>query len=388
MATSEVSLHCVICFEEFDLQNRTPVVLSCGHTYVCIICAKRLKRCMECREPLFWNPPRPPINHLYPHLGSHAVGTGRYSRHPRQQHQHPHRYSPGNNAQTTPPHPGSGRGISGQEKKEEVALPLPKNVVLMEMIEAKERQERLIMEAKKKRQELQKQRRKEKLEPLRREEQYSISNEKEVTLDEDQQQQQNELAAAVSTTIPTSSGSNLMDDEEETEDDDTYDDDEEVSLSLPLGDPSLNCGYAALSGRCGTYAVKDSTGLVVLSHDPNRQHYQQKHDDDEKKEQERSPLDSSLLMYDDQPRREPFTLEEGQKVQVVGVDEQGVYQLARGAGFIVATVNQLVKGKNRFCLLFFFLHKICCHDFKSSKPSIVHFHKVPILGVCIIFVFA
>jgi len=311
---------------------------------------------MECREPLFWNPPRPPINHLHPHLGSHAVGTGRYSRHPRQQHQHPHRYSPGNNAQTTPPHPGSGRGISGQEKKEEVALPLPKNVVLMEMIEAKERQERLIMEAKKKRQELLKQRREEKLERLRREEQYSISYEKEVTLDEDQQQQQQQQP----------SDSNLMDNEEETEDDDTYDDEEEVSLSLPLGDPSLNCGYAALSRTCGTYAVKDSTGLVVLSHDPNRQHYQQKHevnnkedddDDDEKKEQEKSPLDSSLLIHDDQPRREPFTLEEGQKVQVVGVDEQGVYQLARGTGFIVATVNQLVKGKNRFCSLFivFFL---------------------------------
>jgi hypothetical protein len=357
MATSEVSLHCVICFEEFDLRDRTPVVLPCGHTYVCIVCAKRLKRCMECREPLFWNPPRPPINHLHPlHLGSHAVGTGRYSRHPRQQHQHPHRYSPGNNAQTTPPHPGSGRGISGQEKKEEVAFPLPKNVVLMEMIEAKERQERLIMEAKKKRQELLKQRREEKLERLRREEQYSISYEKEVTLDEDQQQQQQQ-----------SSDSNLMDNEEETEDDDTYDDEEEVSLSLPLGDPSLNCGYAALSRTCGTYAVKDSTGLVVLSHDPNRQHYQQKHevnnkeddddDDDEKKEQEKSPLDSSLLMHDDQPRREPFTLKEGQKVQVVGVDEQGVYQLARGTGFIVATVNQLVKGKNRFCSLFivFFL---------------------------------
>ena len=42
--------------------------------------------------------------------------------------------------------------------------------------------------------------------------------------------------------------------------------------------------------------------------------------------------------------REPFSLQEGQKIQVVGVTEEGVYQLARGAGYIVATVNQLVKG--------------------------------------------
>jgi len=41
--------------------------------------------------------------------------------------------------------------------------------------------------------------------------------------------------------------------------------------------------------------------------------------------------------------REPFTIEKGQKIQVVGVDEQGVHQLARGAGYVVATVNQLVK---------------------------------------------
>ena len=50
---SPFSFHCMICFEEFDVELRFPVVLPCGHTYVCNECAKRLDKCMECRTPLF-----------------------------------------------------------------------------------------------------------------------------------------------------------------------------------------------------------------------------------------------------------------------------------------------------------------------------------------------
>lgn len=54
----------MICFEEFDPQTNYPVVLPCGHTYVCVECANRLDRCMECRTPLHMKvevtPPPPP----------------------------------------------------------------------------------------------------------------------------------------------------------------------------------------------------------------------------------------------------------------------------------------------------------------------------------------
>mmetsp|Transcript_5704 Transcript_5704/g.14245 ORF Transcript_5704/g.14245 Transcript_5704/m.14245 type:complete len:136 (+) Transcript_5704:311-718(+) len=49
---SPFSFHCMICFEEFDNETRFPVVLPCGHTYVCNVCAQRLDKCMECRTPL------------------------------------------------------------------------------------------------------------------------------------------------------------------------------------------------------------------------------------------------------------------------------------------------------------------------------------------------
>lgn len=63
MASSAFSFHCMICFEEFDPHSNYPVVLPCGHTYVCIACASRLDKCMECRMPLTMKvelPPPPP----------------------------------------------------------------------------------------------------------------------------------------------------------------------------------------------------------------------------------------------------------------------------------------------------------------------------------------
>ena len=47
------SFYCTICFEPFDPDVNYPVVLPCGHTYLCHPCASRLKRCMECRTSLF-----------------------------------------------------------------------------------------------------------------------------------------------------------------------------------------------------------------------------------------------------------------------------------------------------------------------------------------------
>ena len=49
---SPFSFHCIVCFEEFGQEERYPVVLPCGHTYVCNECANRLDKCMECRTSL------------------------------------------------------------------------------------------------------------------------------------------------------------------------------------------------------------------------------------------------------------------------------------------------------------------------------------------------
>jgi hypothetical protein len=387
-----MELHCVICYEEFDLKERPPVVLPCGHTYVCSICAKRIKICHECREPLYWNPPKQTQpQHFNNQNNIHrSPATSRYSR-------YNSRYSP-----STPPHPGGGGGNKPPEKREEVPLPCPKNVVLMEMIEAKQRQERLVTEQKEakhqkkqekllEKQRLAQQRREEKetLRLLRRqqqaEQQYGTDSQ-EIEVDIDQKNR----------------NSNLLDNSEEEEEEtdyeeysDEHDYDDEISSSsssaLPLGDPELNSGYAALSGTCGTYAVTESEGLVVLPQDPNRPKYhqqntQQQHgdeknegsqhstshfssifnnnnaDDDQDNTNGNDVVDSSdgsstntttntttttTTIRSSQSRKEPFSIAEGQKIQVVGVlesNDHGVYQLARGAGFVVATEKQLVKG--------------------------------------------
>ena len=391
-----MDLHCVICVEEFDLKERIPVVLPCGHTYICKVCVQRIKICHQCREPLYWNPPRPqqqPNNHMH-----RSPAANRYSRY-NNQHAHHNRYL---HSPSTPSHPGIGHGT----KQEEVPLPCPKNVVLMEMIEAKQRQERLMAEQKA----IKEQKRNEKLQERerkrreRREEkmmlrllhrpdstpgssrpettgtQHRGSDNQEIEVDIDQNQ--NDYFISKGNRNGNVNGGEHYHEEDEDED---YDYDDEISSSssssLPLGDPQLNSGYAALSGTCGTYAVREPEGLVVLPHDPTRPKYQnsttqqqeqlqqqqQERLSDEKKDPEtfqditrqfsslfvNKEIDTSI---DDEvgdgstPSRwskEPFSIEEGQKVQVVGVlesNEQGVYQLARGVGYVVATTKQLVKG--------------------------------------------
>jgi hypothetical protein len=96
----------MICFEEFDIESRYPVVLPCGHTYVCNQCAMRLDKCMECRISLFQIIPRGPEDQ--------QSGQLRWSR------------TPGHHARLPPQPPIKKR------------LPLPKNVVLMSLIEATE----------------------------------------------------------------------------------------------------------------------------------------------------------------------------------------------------------------------------------------------------------
>ena len=140
---AEVSLHCIICFEEFDGKERPPVVLPCGHTYVCMVCAKRLRRCMECREPLYWTPPPHPssTNKGLPVLGSPGMNTRATA---------PGRYTVSRGGRYTQ-HPLGGGTMAPPVKGDPIPLPLPKNTVLMGMMEAAERQAKLSEEARLKR---------------------------------------------------------------------------------------------------------------------------------------------------------------------------------------------------------------------------------------------
>lgn len=114
-----VPFHCCICFDEFNLSDKAPVILPCGHTYLCEPCSKRIKTCMECRTPLFWTPPpRPAPTPLTPYRNNNQ-GIHRY------RYRDPHQPA-------APPSP--------VKPQEPVALPIPKNVVLLAMLEAAERQ--------------------------------------------------------------------------------------------------------------------------------------------------------------------------------------------------------------------------------------------------------
>lgn len=260
------------------------------------------------------------------------------------------RYSP-----STPPHPVNG---ARPEKREEFPLPCPKNIVLIEMIESKERLESLVAEerAKKLLKRQEKMREKQRKVQRRR-------NEKENRHHHPDRRRPliREPSSKDSQDIEVDFDEMSLLDNDYDDDDFEFDYDDEISSSssssLPLGDPEMLSGYAALSGTCGTYTVREPEGLVVLPSDPNRVKY-----NDEKKEEssDSNANHSKIFNRDDDisfdtlgnnlrsshRSDEPFKIEEGQKLQVVGVfesNEQGVYQLARGAGFVVATAKQLVK---------------------------------------------
>ncbi|KAL7482737.1 hypothetical protein ACHAW6_008396 [Cyclotella cf. meneghiniana] len=140
MASSAFSFHCMICFEEFDPATNYPVVLPCGHTYVCVECANRLDKCMECRMPLITKIEIPASNSpLSPSMD--AAKENRYSstrsspavgRRPtyQQQQAQMQQYSRGKYSQQQQPLP----------PKQFVTqrLPLPKNAVLLSLIQASE----------------------------------------------------------------------------------------------------------------------------------------------------------------------------------------------------------------------------------------------------------
>ena len=261
----------MICFEEFDVERRYPVVLPCGHTYVCNQCADRLDKCMECRTSLVQIIPRVPGGDI----GTLVHGGGRWSSR-----------SAGAVPTGGPPQPPI--------KKR---LPLPKNVVLMSLIEATE----LAAE--------------------------SVRS----------QEQRPSLDESPHLTIPTA----ILD----------LDDEEEQKIRT---------GTSLAISECGTYAVAAKEGLEIYPSRPlsgmpegdkqgaedeevdtlvrffhlEHQHdigESQTHDDDHRTE----------LQYKES---DPANLRWGDRVQIVST-EAGWAKLARGYGYVRADKNRLVKGK-------------------------------------------
>lgn len=174
-----VPFNCIICFDEFNLKDRLPMVLPCGHTFVCGPCSKRLKKCMECREPLYFTVPKK------------TVQQGPTSR---------GRYSP------TPLTPPQSSMLLHHQQTQQIPYPIPKNLVLISMMEAAQQQTKAI---------------------IQKEEEESREPESSVI-------------------------------ENDTEDSDEEEDEEEFDLDRML------TGMATFSGPCGTYAVKDPDGVQVV----------------------------------------------------------------------------------------------------------------------------
>lgn len=143
MATS-FSFHCMICYESFDNSaSRYPVVLPCGHTYICNACGERIDRCMECRTPLYLT--------FDPNEGRTTTNTTTNT-------PNPHHSSSG--SADVRGSPGSSWNRSGVGARSRMPaggslntshtfpnpppklikkrIPLPKNVVLLSLIEATE----------------------------------------------------------------------------------------------------------------------------------------------------------------------------------------------------------------------------------------------------------
>ena len=112
---------------KFHAEDRYPVVLPCGHTYVCSVCANRLDRCMECRTPLY-TIVKPTVKNLNDSIAANNSDMPSWYK-PRTA----HAQARGNVWQSSGEH--SPRADSVNSKKR---VPLPKNVVLLSLMEATE----------------------------------------------------------------------------------------------------------------------------------------------------------------------------------------------------------------------------------------------------------
>jgi len=159
MASSAFSFHCMICFEEFDPEVNYPVVLPCGHTYVCATCAGRIDMCMECRAPLVARidvpppagggtcgaapppPPAgdPPAGRENNQSGGESAWSSRVRNSPGFRRRYGNQYGLDPRPAGGPPQGGAGGGgQAGRPQQIKHRLPLPKNAVLLSLIQVSE----------------------------------------------------------------------------------------------------------------------------------------------------------------------------------------------------------------------------------------------------------
>ncbi|KAL7463213.1 hypothetical protein ACHAXS_003590 [Conticribra weissflogii] len=328
------SLHCTICYDAFHPVTRPPIVLPCGHTYICEDCGKRLTKCMECRKctkTVFtsdvtkamaggntssaFTPSHSsaPSEHLY-NRGlspednpSHYVGTNpAYS---------PRRYY-GNSVATprrsssprtlsvgdggllgTASNRGVGLAISGRQPQASSqyltslpTVPLAKNVAMIGMMEACMARDDALK-----------------------------------TVERKKMQKLSQIRAKRDS------------DDFGSDDDSAYDEDEDGVYESGDDDDKVNFAFGTMhwTGNHGTYAVKDEGGVVVLPKSPQEGLFPQfslsvKAEDDEQ-------LDLNSKITD-----EPYLIQSGTLVQIVDV-QNNIAKLARGRGFVYADSSQLVR---------------------------------------------
>ena len=317
-----VDLHCIICFDAFTLDERPPVILPCGHTYVCAQCAKRLDKCMECRKPLFIKP-QACVNVNEPLQGSGLAANDM-----------PSWYRPPPQRQMPGRQPRHIQGQKPAQPTEPIALPVPKNLVMIALMEVSEREKRARMEEKKR------------------------VNTKRANAEGTQYCRIQGPSAAGSpgkappmdtVTIRSPSrdlsirpeqrlGMNSASSGKESKENrlsskiGSSEDDNSTEGEADEDESEIKVGIKAMLSNCGTYVVRDYIGLVVHSKYPSKG-----------SPEGRVPTKWPVAHV----RSGPLRVMRGQTVQVSHIDENGVACLARGHGFIPTTnSDQLVKGKN------------------------------------------
>ena len=276
MATS-FSFHCMICYESFDNSvSRYPVVLPCGHTYVCNACGERLDRCMECRTPLYLT--------FDPHEGKPQSSSGAQG-------------SPGSWNRSTAMRAPARAGAAAPPKLIKKRMPLPKNVVLLSLIEATE------------------------LATADVQQQYSAKSEDsgdEAPPTPDVRPEHKAIIQSMQS----------LDEEERNEE-------EKIHLAT-----SLSVGVG------GTYAVAVKQGLMMYPQRPSKVSpvKQQQH---EAAAGGAAEADVDVLVDDfhrsHTDNKGSHLLDYGDRVQIVSIDKDGWAKLARGYGYVRADRNEIIK---------------------------------------------
>lgn len=119
-----LSFHCIVCYEVFDSEVNYPVILAgCGHTYVCVNCANRLTKCMECRTSLLYPLECDPAYHAaLAAAEKEEKMRAAQSRKPRDR-----------SVALPPSNPNQPIRVKPEDR---MRLPTPKNLVLLSLMEA------------------------------------------------------------------------------------------------------------------------------------------------------------------------------------------------------------------------------------------------------------